>query len=301
MLVVVADESHDEKQQRVMAFGGLLGAPGELDRLADEWQTVLLNYGVDVFHAADCDSAQGAFTGWSREKIESLQRRLISLIAAPEYELRGFAVGFPIEPYEKLRPALKPYLHLFDGPINGPLDAPWFIGLLSIVTIVGDERVRSLVDIPDGERIAFVFDRHRLAERGKVIYQALAASPNKILQPGGIVFEDKAKARILQAADLLAYEYFRYFHDTQLSGAPERWQLGGLRRAMVAHRWIDPDGLQKIVSHTQQEMAGMFPNPVLPPGFTKKPKRIFRRPWWRRIGDTITRVRRKLRRLWRRP
>lgn len=264
MLRVLADESHDERQERVMTFAGLLASSGNWTKFWEAWAGALMEpqFGVRPFHAADCDSAQGDFAGWDAERVEALQRRLIALVVSPEFNIVGYSISFPLGPYADLRDVVRSFYYIPSGDtggVSGRLDDPWFVGMSTLIAAIIDDP-RPI--IPPNEKVGFVFDRHHLKARGEVIYNVLADEGHPRLEVGGIAFEDKSVLVPLQAADLFAYETFRYRHDTGLDGRPERWQHRELRPMMAASFWVDQPGLEAIIGGAKRDFDVAVPNPL---------------------------------------
>lgn len=275
MLRVLADESHDDRRERVMTFGGLIAPKDQWASFWFAWASVLNEpeFGVRGFHAADCEKGEGLFRGWERPRIEALQQRLIGLITSSEYGIKGYAVSFPIGAHAAQRDVLKTFAFLDGGSVNGPLDDPWFFGFLSlIVAVVDDPRPF----IPAGEQVGFFFDRHHLQARGEAIYSAMesAGVGGGRLKKGGVAFEDREHAVPLQAADLFAYEVFRYRLDTGLDHRPERWHHKSLRSITALSSWIDEQGLIDIVGGAKSTFLKAVPSPT-PPKQARSPRRRY--------------------------
>lgn len=243
MLYVCADESHDEQRQHVLSMAGLLASRKAWDDWAEAWQGTLNKENVSVFHAADCDAGYGEFDGWDRARIEALQERLIAITVLSN--VWGYSVSIPIDPHQSLRSRIRRLIR-FDrrSAVNGPLDDPWFMCVqLLPVTVCEDPWTAQL---PPHEQIGFVFDQHHLAARGRAIYLSVAKTERYRNRLAGVAFKDKAKIKSLQAADLLAYETFRRFHD-----APDRWQYKALSSIVRAAAFVEQATLEEMVSKAE--------------------------------------------------
>lgn len=281
MLRFVADESHDRERNRVMAFAGMLTTAALWAEVGKAWNDVLRapEFGVNVFHASACENAvRGSpFEGWAVERRAGLQRRLIDLLLKPEYRIVAYAVGFPLDHYAALRPALKEFMYFPHGGKSGALDDPWFAGLIGLISIVV---LDPLPIIPPSGKVEFVFDRHTLGDRGKAVHDALEGADNyRRIAKGRVAFENKADVISLQAADLFAYESFRYWQDTGLDSKPERWQYTALRKLIRKDGWIPKEGLEQIVTGSKRDFDSAVSDPLplhapkLPNDHSRKRKR----------------------------
>lgn len=248
MLRVMADESHDSKRGSVITMAGLLASSAVWERFWVDWQTALDDAGLSgrTFHSADCANGAGVFARWPAPQREALQRRLLATVVDPAHGLIGYSATMSLQGHQRLRPRFKPLMTLPpEGAISGALDDPWFFVLQALVLSL----VRDLARFPQGEKVGFIFDRHHLSARGRVIYSAIAMWPKSEARlEGGVAFQDKAKMVPLQAADLFAYETFRYFNDTHLGGHPERWQHKEMRKVVQFAHYLDADALSKMLA-----------------------------------------------------
>jgi hypothetical protein len=255
MLYVFADESHDEKRQQVLTMAGLMGSKSTWNTWTMGWSSVLAVEHVSVFHAADCDGAHGEFKDWERDRIESLQHKLITLTNDRNSGLRGYSVSIPIPPHESLRSRIRRFLTFAKrSPYSGPLDDPYFFALGFLVTTVADEP--DVPTLPAEEKIGFVFDQHQLEGRGKAIYWATRAVEDFKERLAGVAFRDKARVVQLQAADLLAYETYRHWANVA-RGLPDRWQYTAIRRIVRAEIMLTASDLEKLVQIGEAAMKRM--------------------------------------------
>jgi hypothetical protein len=86
MLSVFGDESHDKTKSKVFAVGGLIGTDEQWSSLRSKWKELT---GEIVFHAADCESGFGDYSGVPEDERLRLHRRLTILLA--DSQLFGFA------------------------------------------------------------------------------------------------------------------------------------------------------------------------------------------------------------------
>src|SRR5260221_9298957 len=75
MLRVVADESHDSDDAKVMTMAGFLAPKHIWSALQVAWYNVVheIRFGGIPFHAADCANGAGDYEDWPLPKREELQ------------------------------------------------------------------------------------------------------------------------------------------------------------------------------------------------------------------------------------
>ena len=256
MIWVFADESQDGNKQHVMTMAGLLGLEANWDALSTEWGDALEKAGVDVFHAADCANGGGKFRGWDTDRKESLQRPLIDIITDAKHGLLGYSCSIPIPHYSPLRTRFRRLIAFGKrSRMSGPLDDPWLLVLQGLVIdVCMDPQLRSAAT--GNHKIGFVFDQHELKSRGNAVYSLFSRSDLcKDLLMRGAAFRDRAEIKPLQAADLFAYEVYRYTHHTLLEGHPERWQHAALRPIMATENFVPAENLEGFVKAGEAIMA----------------------------------------------
>ena len=69
-----------------MIMAGLLAPFESWGHVWREWNNVLAlpEFGISVFHAADCEKASNEFKGWDRQRIDALQTRLLDVLRDPK-------------------------------------------------------------------------------------------------------------------------------------------------------------------------------------------------------------------------
>lgn len=111
MLAVYGDESHDDKEQRIYAVGGIMGTQEAWDSVESLWFAITEG---KIFHAADCESGYGAYYSIAREKRNEEYKHLTQLLALSE--LQGFGVAMDIVAWKNFFPNTHetwPYIRCF--------------------------------------------------------------------------------------------------------------------------------------------------------------------------------------------
>lgn len=181
------DESRDESSRRVYAVAGAFGLQQHWDALESLWNARLDG---KIFHAADCESDMGDFSGIPHEENLSLYRDLITLVA--ESKIIGHGIAVNVDDYRQHFP-------------SDPEHAPYIWGFGDIVQVSSQ---LAYLSVPPGE-VKVVFDRNEeLQFSATEMYRYLIHSrllPTKNNLFGEIAFACRRTVGI-QVADLLARE-----------------------------------------------------------------------------------------------
>jgi len=196
-LVVYADESTDERQQRVFAVGGVMATEAEWDQFIPKW--LAITDGIP-FHSADCESGHGAYEGWPLKRRRKLYSDLVKLVAGAN-PLLGIGSVVNLQEFWAVFPRVAP-------------DSPFFLCFQDAVVNFG-LAARLVIPI---DHLNVVFDRsERHQSRATALFE-------KFKKPGSydelplnaIRFDSRDRAPGLQVADLIARESFKHL-DNQLS------------------------------------------------------------------------------------
>ncbi|MGA2312025.1 MAG: DUF3800 domain-containing protein [Xanthobacteraceae bacterium] len=212
---------------KVVAVGGIFGTEGELRGLEAEWQKHLdrplcgSKPKLSRFHMTECQASDGEFTGWTRTETDYFCHQLGTVIIDSGVSAYGMAC----------------FRKDWDDLITGDARA-----------VLGDAEgncVRNCflkaatwaqMYTFDPEMIFFIDDRpHRQRENRLVfnVFQTQSMPPPELV---GLSFVTSHKLLPLQAADLIAWEFYRYAKDTLESGKlqlPKRQQFHRLRQAIA--------------------------------------------------------------------
>jgi hypothetical protein len=76
-------------------------------QLENIWRRLLDNYGIHVFHIADCESGYGEFKGWPPERRREMIQEAIHVLTTFR-ELNGFSAALLVDDFNALiTPAVK--------------------------------------------------------------------------------------------------------------------------------------------------------------------------------------------------
>jgi hypothetical protein len=240
---------------KVVAVAGVFGTEGELRGLEDEWRKHLkrpldgTKPPLSRFHMTECQNSHGEFAGWSRTETDYFCHQLGTVIIESGVSAYGMAC----------------FRKDWDELITGDTRA-----------ILGDAEGNAVRNCFlkatawaqeftfDPKMMFFLDDRpHRQRENRVVfnVFEMQALPPPELV---GLSFVTSHDFPALQAADLIAWEFYQYAKDTLESGRielPKREQFRRIRRQMsvfdlqIARR----ESIQKIADHarTKPNLAEM--------------------------------------------
>jgi hypothetical protein len=245
MLTVYADESTDEKEERVFAVGGVIAKQEEWDEFLVKWLEITEG---TPFHSSDCETGHGSYEGWPLKRRRKLYADLVKLVVGKNPLL---GIGGVVN--------LKEFWEAFPS-VNR--DSPYFLCFQDIV--VNFALLTHLV-VPI-DQVDFVFDRsQRYQYNATILFEKFNKMPEWYdrFRLNEIRFASKDTTPGLQVADLVARESFKHL-DNQLSSKrlprlPMR-ALGTSQKFRFRF-WIkeDFDAMHRDMSHfgwDENEIAG---------------------------------------------
>ena len=191
MYTVFGDESADETKARVFAVSGVFGSAKDWDELKNVW---VERTGGKIFHAADCETNQGDFSGASDSENKALYKDLTRLLCNSRLMGKSHAIDMA---------AWKSY---FSG---APDDMPY---LTCFRNVVYDCGTLAMLSVPQDD-VEFTFDQHPETEyNAGVLYTYMAKMKGWSGSPflsGKVSFASRKYVGI-QVADLLAREGMKH-------------------------------------------------------------------------------------------
>jgi hypothetical protein len=105
MIAAYFDDSGTHPGSDVVLMAGVFGYPNQWDLFSELWAKKLAAPSpgkppLSRFHMAQCQAAQGEFTGWSRTETDFLVHELGTIIL--ETGIYGFGAGIPRKAYDRL-------------------------------------------------------------------------------------------------------------------------------------------------------------------------------------------------------
>jgi hypothetical protein len=282
MMEAYVDESADETKQKVYAMAALIAPAGVWNCLWGEWDRALAANNLPEFHMKDCVATNpetgcgyGVFADRDEAERERLQREFIGIMTGfgPE-NLGGMASGVLLEPYNRRMAQFKRLRTVPPKtPLSGSLSDPYYLVFQHLVELAtGSQFFRET-----GETLGFVFDRHHLQGSAGYMYEGMRGSKNVQNRDrmGTCAFADRVRVKPLQAADVLAYETYRYVQDTILEGKRQRWQYTELERMVSQGHYFDEKAIERLAQSMEQQAQT---KPWIPASGAPMPARPLKKP-----------------------
>jgi hypothetical protein len=245
MLTAYFDDSGTHGTSDVVLMGGVIGNQFQWQAVSEAWAKKLHDPSpgklpLSLFHMTDCQSGEGEFFGWSRTAREFLAHELGSIIL--KNGIWGIAQGMSRKDYDDL--------------VTGELrrvagDAETFCIIGCFVNAI--KWAREFAWDPN---IAFVFDDRPQKRRdiSKIydVFRRIEATNLKPPEAASLTFSSSAKLLPLQAADLVAWEFYRDGLNT-LAGRDATTQRPQLARLVAGGRmqsqFANRKTIMEIVNH----------------------------------------------------
>lgn len=205
MLEAYVDESGSPDDTDVFVVAGLIASRDSWDALSAEWRCTLDRFGVGVFHASDCANGGGDFRGMQAE----IRNRLIKDLVGITRKHASHRI-WTVARMEDLRAA----------------ECLASIAY-SLCAIGCASRLRSALLAPSNSlipNVPYCFDRG--AKGGQLAFNAFrdlgTGGYGERYRMGSVTKGNRHELVPLQAADLHAYETYRYFANQLCAGRPTR-------------------------------------------------------------------------------
>ena len=206
-LVAYADESgtHDATGQHpgseIAAVLGYVSWKDDWDNFCSEWQIVLAEYGIEVFHMSECmDKINGPskpkwpYRGWSDSKRDSFIRSLIGVALNNTL----FAVGGTLD--------VRAYDAVSPGWLKREAEHPYHFSFQMFFDLLLPALETVEPPFAPEDQVAFFFDQNtQFEERATRAFHLIKGLRDSKDRFGSLTFASKKKHKPLQAADLLAY------------------------------------------------------------------------------------------------
>jgi hypothetical protein len=252
LISAYADESY-EKDKRVVAIGAFVGE-------SQEWQVLLANWidrlrptnlpnPITAFHMTDCETGNGEFSdelGWNHQSRRELIIDLIGIIRARRVAL--FGVGLRLEDYNSLEQ--------IDGKPIGKTE--YHLLLQAVMCGISLELEAAMA--PRWETVAYFFDRNGRHEHWANQIHKETQNDARIhwrTRIGPLTFQSKEVLRLLQVADVAAYETMKYLTNVIFSEGRSRKSFEVLAEAnrVAKIEFYDGNTLRAIVENKKAEIA----------------------------------------------
>jgi hypothetical protein len=240
MMTVYFDDSGTHHQSDIAVAACLVSDVMRWESYESEWNSVLDEAGIreSGFHMAKFVARRSPFDGWTEDKRDKVIKALIGTIE--RHVFAGMATAVVKKVYDtyvtgRLRARLGNYHYTF--------------AVQSCLAFVEEWRRSSVVLEP----MQYVFDRMGSGKHEIIkLFDDIAKREMAVafgIEPNGYAFNNKRLVVQLQAADILAWEAYRYARDHQSTDRTARKSF----QSMVDHidirtRFFDASGLPGFVN-----------------------------------------------------
>ncbi|NJM92330.1 MAG: DUF3800 domain-containing protein [Rhodospirillaceae bacterium] len=195
------DESGIHDGAPYLTVAAYLATPQDWQEFIPEWE--FMNFPIKVFHSADCNARQREFDGWTKGLRDDHVRNLLNVIA--DRPLAGCVVGLDLVEFEATIKHHSELRGMFGSPYNACFS--WV--------------VQTILDIANklskGKRLPIAFfhesNDHETEAHDAFAWMKKNLDTNDVL--GSLTFDSKKSLVPLQAADILAYEGYRFMQNPE--------------------------------------------------------------------------------------
>lgn len=215
-LQLVESYFDESESHGVLCVAGYLFEKGACVELSAQWGNVLSDHDLDYFHMVDCAHNTGQFKGKSKAECIEIQTKLINLIK--QYAIRGYTVSFELR-YAHLLPSA----HAHGLEIVSPYSLCCYFCLMFCRQCAETMKF-------SGEIAYFFESGHKHSGEAHRLMDVIFASETlrEFYRYGGHAFLDKKKARPLECADLLAWQWRKNVKERALGNNKPRKDLWSL-------------------------------------------------------------------------
>lgn len=190
------DESGTHRDSSVVVMAGFLAPDKQWTRFQSEWDKALQQAGIPFFHMVDYENRQKQFKDWGNDERINQLKKFLGIIKR--------RVTIPV--VAAVRTKDYEEAELWKHDINAPKNPYAFCAIMCLQTIAtwADK-------VGHQEPIGYVFEAGALHKgelvklAGQICKSAARKSRYRFV---GLDFSDKRDFSPLQAADILAYEYY---------------------------------------------------------------------------------------------
>jgi len=246
------DESGSHKDAPFLCLAGLLFKKSDAIKLGHEWRKVLRWKKLPYFHMVDCAHGNGPFANLSKAERVDVAWRMIEIIKTRA--IQALAVTIDNSDFASV---------MAEYPAAGRVYKTSY----SFCTHTVLAGVRSWLQVnPKVARVAYIFEQgHASATQSLKIMNRLFKAPEKRAQyrPSSWAFIEKQDSCALQAADLLAWQWYTDKRH-QIEGRPRRKDCENLLQLHYNVGHLDRASLVAIVRDGPLMSSIMDARPLLP-------------------------------------
>lgn len=208
MLIGFFDESGHSSSTEFFALAAFVADDSDWARFDQQWRRALDRHGAPYLHMREFAQRVETFKGWTEDR----RRGLLGECVAAINSIRAIAVGAAtsVDDFERL-----------DAEARSNFQDPFFYCFQEVVRGVA---LRAHFE-PEGQKVEMVFSQQdQFSPMARKLWNAMASYIDVKERMGSLEFQDMRAIPGLQAADLLAYEFRRFYQLRKTKpGNPARW------------------------------------------------------------------------------
>lgn len=232
------DESGSHEGSPILCVAGYIFRKSEAIKLGHEWRKVLRWKKLPYFHMVDCAHGNGPFANLTKDERIEVQTKLIEAIK--RYAVQGMAVTVDPVEYATFHKRL-------------PFDPKLYADAYAFSTQFIMTGVSSFIEKnPRVGSMAYFFEAgHKSAPQAHEIMHRMFESPTikHDFRYAGHAFVEKQKSPAVQAADLLAWQWYTDRRH-QAEGRARRKDCASLLQKHHIVKHIDAETLKGIADDT---------------------------------------------------
>lgn len=221
MLLSYFDDSSDSSHKEYFAVGGLIGGEKQWSDFYVPWAVATIEL-KEPFRSTECECQQGQFATWPKPQCDALMRKLVSIVL--NQDLHGYASVVPVGDYRAVFPDAKEY-------------DPYYLAVRHTIINMAELGYKEQQRYGSGGVSCSFEDSEATGDTVSEIYRQLRRVESwaaaRSLAPSAIL--EGKETRPLQAADLIAREAFKHFHNLGRRGT--RIPVSRLRKVLNFSLW----------------------------------------------------------------
>lgn len=262
-LIAYVDETGDSQNKKFVGMGGLISTQAKWELLRLEWQNALNDYGLPYFHMVEYAHSSGVFRVWKgsenrRKSMLGCFLKIIQDINPIPFGAMLIVSDFNLLTKDQKNVFCGHYDTVFQDAINQAL----------YVTAVDHNNMYA-----GRTPVEFRFEHKAgIENRARHVFNRFQTIPNMKERLASIHFPSTQEDVAVQAADLVAYEIFKYFSDRRNTAYKHRYGFKVLHNMALGHKeyiWVHPYDRKRLeeVANLSIQAKQAKSNPTQPSTF----------------------------------
>ncbi len=201
----LCDESYESKQRepRTYVVAGYFSDDITWGIINQEWSRINGKYGVPRFHASHLNAKTYEYEGWDDERKLEYSKEILKVITDQGKRLHAFVCGIHSDHYYRI----------INDDGRKKLGHPYIVCFKTCITMAAMAMDKGR--FPPEDQIAVFFDRNPFKKEARDLFDRLQENEDYPyrFRLDSCTPKDMETMVPLQAADLIAYEAYRWFDD----------------------------------------------------------------------------------------